>query len=221
MRDLQQDHLAKLLIVDDEPSIRTSMSMLLSEIGYSVRSAQDGFSALAEIKKGIPDFLLSDLNMPGMPGGELLSVVRHRYPSIRAIAMSGAFSGDEVPSGVAADAFYQKGSCIRCLLKIIEGLAQKERLLTNPPAATSPLSIQPNGNDASAEPYVTIACPECLRTFKQTVVGSLSPIREANCVHCGNTVNYAIVEPGEWSPEQLPQRPQREEASAGQTQLQY
>ncbi len=70
----------------------------------------------------MPDIMLSDLNMPCMSGFELLSVVRHRLPSIRVIAMSGAFSGNEVPSGVAADAFYQKGSGIRALLKIIEGV---------------------------------------------------------------------------------------------------
>jgi CheY-like chemotaxis protein len=83
--------------------------MVLTEIGYSVRSAQDGFSALVEIRKDVPDIILSDLNMPGMSGFELLSVVRRRFPSIRVIAMSGAFSGDEMPSGVDADAFYPKG----------------------------------------------------------------------------------------------------------------
>jgi len=96
----------KLLIVDDDPSIRDLLSETLTEIGFSVRSAEDGPSALAEIRKDIPDILLSDLNMPGMPGFELLSVVHSHSPSIPLIAMSGAFSGDEVPSGVAADAFY-------------------------------------------------------------------------------------------------------------------
>src|ERR1035438_487726 len=98
---------AKLLIVDDEPSIRESMSLILADIGYSVRTAEDGFSALIEMRKEIPDILLSDLNMPGMSGFGLLSVVRRRFPAMQTIAMSGAFHGDEVPSGVAADRFYQ------------------------------------------------------------------------------------------------------------------
>lgn len=204
-----------LLIVDDEPTIRTSMSEVLIEIGFIVRSVEDGFSALVEIRKEIPDILLSDLNMPGMSGFELLSVVHRSFPSIRVIAMSGAFSGDEVPSRVAADAFYQKGCGVRSLLRIIGGLAQPKRLPVNRQTCASPLWIQRNGNDAAGEPYVSITCPDCLRTFQQTVGGSLSPIREAHCVHCGNTAYYAIVEPVDWSPGQTPQRRRRVAKPAG------
>src|ERR1700747_2682690 len=92
---------AKLLIVDDDPSLRMSLSHIFTEWGYSVRSAEDGFSALFEIRQEIPDIILSDLNMPGMSGFEFLSVVRRRFPEIHVIAMSGAFSGDGVPPGVA------------------------------------------------------------------------------------------------------------------------
>jgi CheY-like chemotaxis protein len=210
MRDVQKDPLANLLIVDDEPSIRASMSQVLVEIGYSVRSAEDGFTALVQLREHMPDIILSDLNMPGMSGFEFLAVVRQRFPLIRVIAMSGAFSGDEVPSGIAADAFYEKGSGVRCLLMLIQGLAQPKRLPNNQPIATSPLWIQRNGNDASGEPFVTIACPECMRTFPQTVGGSLSLVREAHCAHCENIVYYAIVEPVDWSPELLHQKTCRE-----------
>ena len=209
MRNEQQGLPAKLLIVDDEPLIRASLSEVLAEVGFSVRSAGDGFTALAEIRKDIPDILLSDLNMPDMSGFQLLSVVHRRFPSIRVIAMSGAFSGDEVPSGVAADAFYQKGCGVRSLLRIVGGLGQPKRLPANQKTGAAPLWIQRSGNDASGEPYVSIACPDCLRTFEQTVGGSLSPIREAHCVHCGNTVYYAIVEPVDWSPGQAPHRRHR------------
>ena len=64
----------KLLIVDDEASIRKSMSDVLAEMGFRVRSAEDGLSALRELQEDIPDILLSDLNMPGMSGFELLSM---------------------------------------------------------------------------------------------------------------------------------------------------
>jgi CheY-like chemotaxis protein len=116
-----------LLIVDDEPSIREMLSLVLTEIGYSVRSAEDGFSALREIMNEAPELLLSDLNMPGISGFELLSEVRRRFPAIRTIAMSGSFCGDEAPSGVAADGFYQKGSSVVALLRMMETLPHAER----------------------------------------------------------------------------------------------
>ena len=173
----------KVLIVDDEPLIRESLSSVLSEIGYSVRAAEDGFSALIEIRMEIPDLILSDLNMPGMSGFEFIAVVRRRFPLIPVIAMSGSFSGNEVPSGVAAGAFYQKGSGVRPLLKIIESLMPSKRMPAQQSASSAPLWIQRNGSDVSGRPCATIVCPECLRPFSQSVVGSFSVVREANCVH--------------------------------------
>jgi DNA-binding NtrC family response regulator len=119
---------ARLLIVDDESAIRQSLCSVFEAIGYRVRTAEDGISALNALREEMPEILISDLNMPGMSGFELLTVVRSQFPHLRTIAMSGAFSGDEVPSGVAADAFYQKGSSVGSMLKMIENLPWHERI---------------------------------------------------------------------------------------------
>jgi DNA-binding response OmpR family regulator len=140
---------ANLLIVDDEPSIRESLSQVLSELGYRVRTAEGGFSALLEIQNEVPELLLSDLNMPRMSGFELLSVVRRRFPGIWTIAMSGSFSGDEVPSGVAADAYFQKGSSIAALLRIMETLPRLERNAHTPTSRAAPFWIRRNTRDLS------------------------------------------------------------------------
>jgi CheY-like chemotaxis protein len=200
------------------------MSLLLSEIGYRVRSAEDGFSALVELRQEVPDLLLSDLNMPGMSGFELLSVVRRRFPALQAIAMSGAFSGNEVPSGVAADAFYQKGSSVGSLLKILGAMPNADRVLPNRPSTSlSPIWIQPDGHDNSGESYVTIACPECLRTFPQALGGSTNLMRETDCIYCHNLIHYAIVQPAERVPVQILQRSRVEQRSqtVGLPQLDY
>jgi len=186
---------SRLLVVDDKPLIRTSISYLLSEMGYSVRGAQDGFSALRELREEVPDILLSDLNMPGMCGYELLRVVRRRFPSIQVIAMSGAFSGDEVPSGVAADAFYQKGSSMGALLRIIESVRLMERRDPLPVRIAAPLLIQRNESDTFGTAHVTIACSECLRTFSQPIYGSRDHDQMTNCIHCGSSIQYKVVEP--------------------------
>lgn len=83
---------AKMLIVEDEPTTRTLLTQIFTGLGHPVRAAEDGFSALEQIREDVPDILLSDLNMPRMSGFELLSVVRRRIPNIYVIATSGAFS---------------------------------------------------------------------------------------------------------------------------------
>jgi CheY-like chemotaxis protein len=165
--------------------------------------AEDGFSALRAIRQQAPDILISDLNMAGMSGFELLSVVRRRFPEMQTIAMSGAFSGDEVPSGVAADAFYQKGSSIGALLQIMGTLAHTERRAARPYSAPAPIWIQRDAQAALGDAYVTIACPECLRTFPGAVGSSICQTRETICVYCRFPIKYAIVEPVERLPVQV------------------
>ena len=90
---------SSILIVEDEESVRTSLAMVLSGLGLRVRSASDGLAALIEMRHEAPDILLSDLNMPGMSGFELLSVVRRRFPAVLVIAMSGAFQETRFRAG--------------------------------------------------------------------------------------------------------------------------
>ena len=141
-----------LLIADDEPSIRRAFSEIFTEFGYNVRSAEDGFSALVAIRREIPDILLSDLNMPGVSGFELLTVVRDEFPTIQAIAMSGDYSGLDIPPGVCAAAFYEKGSRLGYLLHVVEAMSNSERssFLIHP-SASAPTWIPSNGHDSSRE----------------------------------------------------------------------
>jgi CheY-like chemotaxis protein len=185
---------ASLLIVDDELSIRTTLSLVLTEIGHSVRTAENGFSALAEILDEIPEILISDLNMPGMSGFQLLSVVRRKYPTIQTVAMSGAFAGDEVPSGVAADAFYQKGSSLGSLLMIIGTLPQMERRQVPRCRVAEPLWVDGHGNNSSAMAPNTLTCPACQGTSLLALDGVASVVREIHCVFCGNSIQFPIVE---------------------------
>lgn len=114
----------QILIVDDEPSIRDVMALLLSSSGYDVSTASDGFAALEQLSRRLPDVIVSDLNMPKMSGFELLSIVRRRFPQILSVAMSGAYQGNAVPAGVMADSFYAKGESPGKLLAAIWGLLQ-------------------------------------------------------------------------------------------------
>jgi CheY-like chemotaxis protein len=189
---------ATLLIVDDDRLIRMSLAAILAELGYSIRSAEDGFSALVELRKEVPDIVISDLNMEGMSGFEFLSVVRRRFPAVQIIAMSGAYSGNHVPSGVVADAFYEKGTSIAALLRVVEAMSRPERSQSiHLHGALAPIWIPKNGHNPSGKPYVMITCPECLRAFAQVLAEASFPVHETGCVHCHSPIHYAIVQPAE------------------------
>jgi two-component system chemotaxis response regulator CheY len=65
------------LVVDDFSTMRRIIKNLLHDLGYAnVTEADDGSTALPLLKDGNFDFLITDWNMPGMPGLELLKQVR-------------------------------------------------------------------------------------------------------------------------------------------------
>ena len=99
----------RILVVDDDESVRGVFSLILQKEGYEVTAASNGFDALLKLKEVVPDVIISDLNMPEMSGFEFLSVVRRRFPKISVIASSGAYGSKVVPTGVLSDAFYAKG----------------------------------------------------------------------------------------------------------------
>jgi CheY-like chemotaxis protein len=199
-----------LLVVDDDAALRMSLSHIFAAFGHRVRCAADGFSALSEIRVEVPDVILSDLNMPGMSGFEFLSVVRRRFPTIKVIAMSSAFAVDNIPIGVAADAFYQKGSNLGSLLQIMEGMTVPE---PRPPlthsSAPAPIWVEWNGQAAPGGPYIMLTCPECLRAFPQLSEETALPVHETNCIYCNNGFAYAIVQPAD-----LPLRGRRSKKQA-------
>ena len=117
----------QILVVDDEPSIRECLGMLLVAAGYDVAEAENGVSALSQLNTTVPDLIVTDLDMPQMSGLELISHVRSRYPSISIVAMSGDYRGNAVLAGVMADRFYPKGEHPHNLLTAIASL-----IATNP-----------------------------------------------------------------------------------------
>src|SRR5512146_2581707 len=185
-----------VLIVDDEPAVRESMARVLNAAGYDVSTAEDGFDALLQLKSSTPAIIVSDLNMPQMSGFEFLSIVRRRFPEIPVIAVSGAYdSGDQVPGGVIADAFYAKGQhhpqdLVRTLGDLIRNA--KERAI-NHQRQSAPVWIPRNGQDSKGIPYVVLTCTECLRSFPLSVLHEgVQEIQETPCLFCATPVRYII-----------------------------
>lgn len=100
---------ATILVVDDEPMIRSMVCGLLEDAGYDVTEAESGDAADALMRDGEQfDLLLTDIRMPGLLDGvELIRRTLARYPGMKTIAMSG-FAGMEYASIKVADLFLSK-----------------------------------------------------------------------------------------------------------------
>lgn len=177
----------RILIVEDEPSLRELGRMLLVAQGYEVRGAQDGFEGLAALKQSLPDIIISDLQMPNMNGFEFLSVVRRRFPMIPVIVISGEFSGLSVPESVLADAFFPKGGYnAKQLFETIIDLLQE--LPTRPKTGKPSQAAVWVKNDRGT---IAVTCSECLRTFPVSDVSK--GVNVAECDFCSCMVRFEII----------------------------
>src|SRR6476660_8646554 len=179
----------RILLVDDEPSIRETARVILEGEGYEVLTAADGLEGLHSLGKSLPDLIISDLNMPRMSGFEFLAVVGERFPHIATIAMSGGYGSGEMPVGILADAFLQKGN-----YTIKELSREVGKLL-----ATSPLRSEGKKSDIAplfvprdSAGYLMITCPKCLRPNRLEAKGLNGGLHQTTCQSCGMPVRFEI-----------------------------
>ncbi len=79
-----------ILVVDDEEPIRDVVSWMLEDAGHDVHSAAGGMEALQFLDDNGPvDLLISDINMPGIDGLELVARARRRWPGLPVLLVSG------------------------------------------------------------------------------------------------------------------------------------
>lgn len=183
----------RILVVEDDATVRLTISKLLAAEGYEVSTAIDGFDALSHLQHEIPELLLSDLNMPQMSGFELLSVVRRRFPEISVVAASGAYESNGIPEGVIADAFYAKGQeSAGKLLEIIANVIRTGPTIVHK-GENAPIWIPRNGKDHNGKPFVVLTCTQCLRSFPFTVDHEpTGEVLKTACIYCPHEVAYII-----------------------------
>jgi CheY-like chemotaxis protein len=179
----------RVLIVDDEPSICETAGQILESEGYEVLTAKDGLEGLHALSKSLPDLIISDLNMPRMSGFEFLAVVRERFPHIATIAMSGGYSSGEMPVGILADAFLQKGH-----YTIKELSHEVGTLLAASPlrSETRKSEIAPLFVPRDSAGFLIIACPMCLRPNKLQAMSLNGGLHQTTCQSCGTPVKFEI-----------------------------
>jgi CheY-like chemotaxis protein len=179
----------RILVVDDEPSIREALREMLESGGYEVLTAVDGLDGLHALSKSLPDLIISDLNMPRMSGFEFLAVVRQRFPHIATVAVSGEYIAIGNPSGILADAFLQKGH-----YTFKELCREIAKLLAASPVRSErqKSDIAPLFVPRDKAGYLIITCSKCLRPNKLEAMSLNGGLHETTCQSCGTPVRFEI-----------------------------
>jgi putative nucleotidyltransferase with HDIG domain len=95
----------KILIVDDDPSIRNLLKKILTQEGYACDLAENADEAISSLKLKSFDLVMSDVVMPGKSGVQLLSEVRAKYPSLPILMISGNTSEKTAESTLSMGAY--------------------------------------------------------------------------------------------------------------------
>jgi DNA-binding response OmpR family regulator len=96
---------AQILIVDDEASIRLTLSALLKRAGFDVTPAENGAEAVALLERQAFDLMLVDLKMPGMDGMQVVAAARKRQPDLAIIVLTGHGSLETAVEGLHQGVF--------------------------------------------------------------------------------------------------------------------
>jgi CheY-like chemotaxis protein len=85
-----------VLVIDDDPSVRETMSYLLASFGYDCQTAADGARGMARFDEGGWDIVLTDLAMPEMSGWEVAEAIRRRSPTMPIVLITGLIDPEVV-----------------------------------------------------------------------------------------------------------------------------
>ena len=84
-----QSQTRRVLLIDDQPDVRESVSDMLKALGHTVRVAADGKAGLQLVQDGTFDVVLTDLRMPGMDGLDVAKRVRTLRPAVPVVLLTG------------------------------------------------------------------------------------------------------------------------------------
>jgi PAS domain S-box-containing protein len=112
----------KVLLVDDEPDLRDSITAMLEYLGFEVETAGDGVEALERFRPGVYALVLMDLTMPRIDGKEAFRRMKELDPTVRVILSSGYNEQEAIQQflGRGLAGFIQKPYMLRTLTEALE-----------------------------------------------------------------------------------------------------
>lgn len=122
--------MAKVLVIDDEPNVRTLLDVLLRQEGYDVIVADNGWTGLQLYRQEHPDVILLDLKMPMLDGMTVLKEIRKGDLAQPVIVLT----GDSTPQTerevrtLGVSEFIIKGSSLKFLVDTLKGLLKPSTL---------------------------------------------------------------------------------------------
>ena len=133
----------KILLVEDEPTLRHGLTDLLDSAGYAVVALSDGHTAAARGSETDIDMVVLDLALPGMDGLEVCRRLRAARPALGILMLTARVQEDDKVLGLSsgADDYVTKPFAVRELLARIEALARRSRV----DAAAAPEKIELDG----------------------------------------------------------------------------
>ena len=124
----------EILVVDDELAIRKGLAALMTENGYSVRTARDGIAALRAVRVRRPNLVLLDVMMPLMDGFAVCERIRQHDRDLPVVFLTAKDADEDQVRGleIGADDFISKYTDDAALLvRVRKALERSERLLGN------------------------------------------------------------------------------------------
>jgi two-component system, OmpR family, alkaline phosphatase synthesis response regulator PhoP len=119
----------RVLIVDDEPNIVTSLEFIMRKSGFETAVARDGQAALDEVERFHPDLVLLDTMMPRRDGYEVCQTLRSSgWTDLKIVMLTAKGRDTEVAKGLAvgADSYVTKPFSTRELVEHVSGLLAGE-----------------------------------------------------------------------------------------------
>lgn len=119
--------MAKILIIDDEVSLRETVRELLTYLGYDVLEAQNGMEGLEKVKQFIPDLIICDVMMPVLDGYEFMKqhqISDYSYIPVILLTAKVALKDQKIGLALGSKGYLKKPFVLKELKQLLDALLE-------------------------------------------------------------------------------------------------